>query len=154
MADSSEITDTALEAELGLWLKEHWDPEATVAEWWEQMATAGWAAPSWPAAWYGKDVSPAEAVRIQQIIAEFGALGAPGGLGLLLAGPTIALHGTDEQRRRYLPRHRHRAAGMVPVVQRARCRIGPCRVDHVGRPRRRSVDRQRAEGMDLDRDDR
>ncbi|HEY6623511.1 MAG TPA: acyl-CoA dehydrogenase family protein [Acidimicrobiales bacterium] len=102
MAESSERTDTELEAELGVWLKEHWDPDATVAEWWERLGTAGWAAPNWPAKWYGQDVSPAEAVRVQQVIAEFGALGAPGGLGLLLAGPTIAVHGTDEQRQRYL----------------------------------------------------
>ncbi len=33
----------------------------------------------------------------QQTIAEHGALGAPGGLGLLLAAPTIATHGTQEQ---------------------------------------------------------
>jgi alkylation response protein AidB-like acyl-CoA dehydrogenase len=102
MTDSSERTDTGLESELGAWLKEHWDPDSTVAEWWERLGTAGWAAPSWPEKWYGQDMSPSESVRAQQVIAEFGALGAPGGLGLLLAGPTIAVQGTDEQRQRYL----------------------------------------------------
>jgi alkylation response protein AidB-like acyl-CoA dehydrogenase len=102
MAESNERGDTGLETELVAWLKENWDPEVTVAEWWERLGTAGWAAPSWPAKWYGQDLPPSEAVRAQQIIAEFGALGAPGGLGLLLAGPTIAVQGTDEQRDRYL----------------------------------------------------
>ena len=102
MTESNEGTETGLETELVAWLKENWDPESTVAEWWERLGTAGWAAPSWPAKWYGQDMSPSEAVRAQQIIAEFGALGAPGGLGLLLAGPTIAVQGTDEQRDRYL----------------------------------------------------
>ena len=44
-----------------------------------------------------KGLSRNDAVRVQQEIAEFGALGAPGGLGLLLAAPTIATHGTQEQ---------------------------------------------------------
>jgi alkylation response protein AidB-like acyl-CoA dehydrogenase len=34
---------------------------------------------------------------VQNTIADFGALSAPGGLGLMLAAPTIATHGTQEQ---------------------------------------------------------
>ena len=65
-------------------------------------ARPGWAAPTWPEEWYGKGLSRDEAVRVQRAIADFGALGAPGGLGLMLAGPTIVTHGTDEQKERYL----------------------------------------------------
>ena len=39
----------------------------------------------------------ADAVLVAQEISGFGALGAPAGLGLLLAAPTIATHGTQEQ---------------------------------------------------------
>lgn len=46
--------------------------------------------------WTGA-VAQRRAVRVQSEIADFGALGAPGGLGLLLAAPTIATHGTQEQ---------------------------------------------------------
>ena len=89
-------------AEVKDWLSQHWDPERTVGEWWELLGTAGWAAPSLPEHSYGKGLSRDESVRVQQAITEFGALGAPGGLGLLLAAPTIATHGDEAQRERYI----------------------------------------------------
>jgi alkylation response protein AidB-like acyl-CoA dehydrogenase len=100
------VTDTTTSrdvvAEVNAWLEQNWDPDLTVAEWWERLGTSGWAAPAWPEDAFGKGVSREEAVRVQRAIADFGALGAPGGLGLLLAGPTIATHGTDEQKQEYL----------------------------------------------------
>jgi alkylation response protein AidB-like acyl-CoA dehydrogenase len=97
------MTDTAartsdVTAEVNAWLEENWDPDLTVGEWWERLGTSGWAHPSLPEDWFGKGLSREESVRVATAIAEFGALGAPGGLGLLLAGPTIATHGNDEQR--------------------------------------------------------
>jgi alkylation response protein AidB-like acyl-CoA dehydrogenase len=89
-------------ADLQKFLDSEWDPELTVGEWWEKLGAEGWSAPSWPSAWYGRDLSREESGRVGQTIAAHGALGAPGGLGLLLAGPTIATHGTDEQKQRYL----------------------------------------------------
>ena len=83
--------------ELKTWLEENWEPDLTVAQWWELLGLAGWSAPNLPTNAYGKGVSRNDAVRVGQTIAEFGALGAPAGLGLLLAAPTIATHGTQEQ---------------------------------------------------------
>ncbi len=83
--------------ELHTWLEENWDRDLTVAEWWERLGLAGWSHPTLPENAYGKGLSRNDGVRVQQTIAEFGALGAPGGLGLLLAAPTIAAHGTQEQ---------------------------------------------------------
>jgi alkylation response protein AidB-like acyl-CoA dehydrogenase len=88
--------------ELRAWLDENWDPDLTVAQWWERLGLAGWSAPAFPSNAYGRDVSRSDAVRITQEIASYGALGAPGGLGLLLAGPTIATCGTPEQIDRYV----------------------------------------------------
>jgi alkylation response protein AidB-like acyl-CoA dehydrogenase len=84
------------------WLSANWDPDLTVGEWWERLGLSGWAAPMLPENAYGKGLSRAEVVRVQEAIAEFGALPAPGGLGLLLAAPTIATHGTPEQIERYV----------------------------------------------------
>ena len=88
--------------DLKAWLDDNWDPDLTVAEWWERLGTSGWAAPTWPVEAYGKGLTRAEGVQVQRAIREFGALGTPGGLGLLLAGPTIYTHGSDEQKERYL----------------------------------------------------
>ena len=89
---SEEILD-----ELQSWLADNWDPDLTVAQWWERLGLAGWAAPTLPTNAYGRGVARSVGVRIQKAIGEFGALGAPSGLGLLLAAPTIADHGTQEQ---------------------------------------------------------
>jgi alkylation response protein AidB-like acyl-CoA dehydrogenase len=95
--DAEVVTGDELVAELSEWLKANWDPDLTVADWWERLGTAGWSAPTLPTSAYGRGVSRADAVRVAQEIGRFGALGAPGGLGLLLAAPTIAAHGTQEQ---------------------------------------------------------
>src|SRR5437763_16697582 len=102
MADTAQRTTRDVTSEVTAWLEENWDPDLTVAEWWDRLGTSGWAAPTWPEEWYGRGLSREEGVRVQQAIGEFPALGAPGGLGLLLAGPTIVTHGTDEQREHYL----------------------------------------------------
>jgi alkylation response protein AidB-like acyl-CoA dehydrogenase len=83
--------------ELRSWLEDNWDPDLTVGEWWERLGLAGWSAPGLPTNAYGRGLSRNDSVRVQAEIARFGAVGAPGGLGLLLAAPTIATHGTQEQ---------------------------------------------------------
>jgi alkylation response protein AidB-like acyl-CoA dehydrogenase len=104
MTDTADRTTTSADPvdEVKAWLADNWDPDLTVAEWWERLGTSGWGVPTWPSDWFGKDLSRAEGVRVQQAIADFGALPAPGGLGLMLAGPTIAVHGDDDQKTRYL----------------------------------------------------
>lgn len=79
------------------WLKKNWDPELTVGEWWERLGLSGWAHPALPANAYGKGLSHNEALVVAAQIRAFGALGAPAGLGMLLAAPTIAAHGTPAQ---------------------------------------------------------
>ena len=88
--------------EVTSWLEENWDTEITVGEWWDRLGTSGWAFPALPADWYGRGLSREDGIRVQQAIGKFGALGAPMGLGTLLAAPTIAVHGTEEQKERYI----------------------------------------------------
>ena len=95
------VTETAspetLLSEFRAWLSTNWDPDLTVGEWWERLGLSGWSAPTLPPNAYGKGMARADAVLVQQEMSAFGALGAPAGLGLLLAAPTIAAHGTQEQ---------------------------------------------------------
>jgi alkylation response protein AidB-like acyl-CoA dehydrogenase len=103
MTDTADrTTESDAVAEVTSWLEQNWDPELTVAEWWRRLGDSGWAVPSWPTEWYGKGLSRADAVRVQNAVAAHGALPAPGGLGLLLAGPTILVHGDEDQKKRYL----------------------------------------------------
>ena len=79
------------------WLSENWDPDLTVAQWWERLGEAGWSAPMLPVESFGRGLSTADSVAVMREIANAGALGPPSGLGLLLAAPSIATHGTPEQ---------------------------------------------------------
>ncbi len=97
-----ETTEPAVRAELRGWLTEAWDPDLTVGEWWARLADAGWAVPTWPAAWLGRDLPRELAPVVASELRAAGAIGPPAGLGMLLAGPTILAHGTDEQKARYL----------------------------------------------------
>ncbi|WP_420452982.1 acyl-CoA dehydrogenase family protein [Ilumatobacter sp.] len=95
-------TSDPVRTEIDEWLATNWDPDLSVGEWWERLGLAGWSAPTLPTNAYGHDLSRGDAVTVHDAIAEHGALPAPGGLGLLLAAPTIAAHGTDDQVERYV----------------------------------------------------
>jgi alkylation response protein AidB-like acyl-CoA dehydrogenase len=102
MATTVERGSSDVTVEVKTWLQDNWDPDLTVGEWWDRLGQSGWAAPAWPVEWYGRGLGREDAIRALRAISEFGALGPPGGLGLLLAGPTILTHGTEEQKARYL----------------------------------------------------
>lgn len=89
-------------ADIRSWLEENWDPELSVEQWWERLGLAGWSSALLPTNAYGRGLSRSDAVAVAREIAKFGAVGPPSGLGLLLAAPTIATHGTQEQIDRYV----------------------------------------------------
>ena len=94
--DAAATNEDTLD-ELHAWLDDNWDPDLTVAQWWELLGLSGWCAPTLPTNAYGKGLARSVGVQVQKAISAYGALGAPAGLGLLLAAPTIADHGTQEQ---------------------------------------------------------
>ncbi len=80
------------------------DPDArAAAEAWQQALTSrNWVAPEWPAEYGGAGLTPDEQFVLNQ---EFAAAGAPavGGSGRTLLGPTLIVHGSPEQKAKYLP---------------------------------------------------
>jgi alkylation response protein AidB-like acyl-CoA dehydrogenase len=91
-----------LRAELASWVAQRWNPDMPLREWRELLADAGWLAPSWPERWHGRGLPAwADEVVAAELIA-LGAVGAPVGLGITLAAPTILAHGSDELKERLL----------------------------------------------------
>jgi alkylation response protein AidB-like acyl-CoA dehydrogenase len=80
------------------------DPEARRAamEWHAALNERGWVAPHWPKEYGGAGLTSMEQFILNQELARAGAPNV-GGSGVSLLGPTLIVHGTDEQRRTYLP---------------------------------------------------
>jgi alkylation response protein AidB-like acyl-CoA dehydrogenase len=112
MSDDADLSTTApaenrpnaaLWGEVQTWLSENWDPDRSVDEWWKLVAAAGWTAPHFAPDQGGRGL-PRRVVRtVRSGFKSFGALRPPGGLGLLMAAPTILTHGTPEQIDRLVP---------------------------------------------------
>jgi alkylation response protein AidB-like acyl-CoA dehydrogenase len=92
----------ALRAEVVDWLEQHWDPSTSVEDWWRLVAAAGWTAPHLPVEQGGRGLHRTAGNVVRATFGEFGALRPPGGLGLLMAAPTILTHGTTEQIARHV----------------------------------------------------
>jgi len=96
-------TEAGLRDDVGAWLAANWDPDLSVHEWWARVGGAGWTAPHFPAEWGGRGYSRRSSRVVRAAFSDFGALQPPGGLGLLMAAPTILTHGTPEQIDRFVP---------------------------------------------------
>ena len=98
----ADLTEDTLRAEVRDWVKSNWDPSMSLRDWRERLVEAGWAVPSWPTRWYGRDL-PAwadEVVRSEIHRCHAVSTTATGPAGL--AGPTILEQGPDHVRERFL----------------------------------------------------
>ncbi len=103
-SEAGESAEAArVRAEAKAWFEKSWDPDLTLGDWWERFAESGWAFPTWPAGWFGHDLPSHLASVVSDERRAVGAAGPPSGIGVMMAGPTIATHATDDQRRRFLP---------------------------------------------------
>jgi alkylation response protein AidB-like acyl-CoA dehydrogenase len=100
----AEITAAQVRSEVTQWVEGAWDPDITVAEWWQRLADSGYASPMLPEELGGKGYTRDLAMAVNAALAAHGVVGPPLGLGLMLAAPTIAAHGDDAQKARYVRR--------------------------------------------------
>src|SRR3954466_7953469 len=105
-------TEAAFRDELRTWFENN-DPGSEPAgddanyawrrDWQRRLAEGGWAGVHWPREYGGRGATMTESAIFFE---ELGRSRAPlpaNVLGLLLAGPTIMIWGTDAQKERYLP---------------------------------------------------
>ena len=100
----AEISAETIRKEVNEWLDENWDPSITVSQWWIRLAASGYASPMLPTSMGGKGYARDLAMAVTNAMSVRGVVGAPMGLGLMLAAPTIAVHGSPEQQTTYIPR--------------------------------------------------
>jgi len=79
------------------------DVRAAAEEWANALKEKGWIAPHWPKEYGGAGLTPLEQFVFNQ---EMALAGAPmvGGMGVSMIGPTLIVHGSDEQKAKHLPR--------------------------------------------------
>ncbi len=106
--------DEQFRAELRAWLNEHRPPAVdipttpeeaeTLRAWHRTLHAGGWVGIHWPVEYGGRGASPAQTAIYNQELARADAPPLLGRGGISLVGPTLMAHGTDEQRRRWIPK--------------------------------------------------
>ena len=75
-----------------------------IKAWRDKLAQKGWIAPAWPKEYGGAGLSVVEQFIMNEEFAEAGLPANVGGFGVTMVGPTLIVHGTEEQKAEHLPR--------------------------------------------------
>jgi len=75
---------------------------AEIKDWYMCLSRKGWVAPAWPAEHGGMGLSPSKLMIFIEEQERWGIARAPD-MGIVMVGPLLIQHGTEEQRARYLP---------------------------------------------------
>jgi alkylation response protein AidB-like acyl-CoA dehydrogenase len=104
--------EKAFRDEVRAWLADHHpgrEPTGDEAgfefrrDWQRQLNQAGWAGVSWPTEYGGRGATLIEQAIFNEETVRSRTPQTANVLGLAMGGPTVIAHGTEEQRRRYLP---------------------------------------------------
>lgn len=113
MTDFDALSDEAFRAAVQNFLAEHHPPHlrnpakrlhwAEAKDWYLILSRHGWLAPSWPRRHGGMGLSASKQLIYVDEFERFGAARLPDH-GLILLGPLLIRHGTEEQKARFLPK--------------------------------------------------
>ncbi len=104
--------EEAFRDELRRWLQEHHPGREPVGDeasfefrrrWQGELHEAGWAGVAWPKEYGGRGATLVEQAIFNEETVRARTPQAVNVLGLAMGGPTVIVHGTEEQKRRYLP---------------------------------------------------
>ena len=71
--------------------------------WQKAMGEKGWGVPTWPKAYGGGGLTPAEARVLADEMNRVGAWNPIGGMGVMMFGPTLLEYGSEEQKQEHIP---------------------------------------------------
>ncbi|MBV9756742.1 MAG: acyl-CoA dehydrogenase family protein, partial [Alphaproteobacteria bacterium] len=107
------LADDAFRAELRAWLEANYPPAlrhpphrlhlAEVRPWYDILSRQGWLAPGWPREWGGMGLSAAKQLIYIEEFERHGCARLPDH-GIVMVGPLLIRYGTEEQKRRFLPK--------------------------------------------------
>ncbi|MFM2070760.1 MAG: hypothetical protein RLZZ623_1023 [Actinomycetota bacterium] len=89
--------------EVAEWCAANWRTDVSLREWWQRLADAGWAFPSWASGFGGGGRTAAQAREALAALGAAGVIGPPTGNAPNMGVPTVFTHGTAEQQRRFIP---------------------------------------------------
>ena len=120
-------------------------------EWQAKKTDAGYGVIQWPKEYGGAGGSTMQALIYREEEARYEVPAGVFDIGLGMCGPVLMMYADEGTKKRLLPEHGARPGHLVPALLRADRRLRPRRPAHARAARRRRLDRQRAEGVDLGR---
>jgi alkylation response protein AidB-like acyl-CoA dehydrogenase len=100
----TEPTEASVRAEVRAWLEANWNPDLGLVEWRNKLIDSGWGVPSWPKAWFGRELRMALEMVVEDEMQRIGAISVAKTGIRRLAAATLLAHGTDAQKERFLRR--------------------------------------------------
>src|SRR5215831_13412130 len=100
----TEPTEATVRAEVRAWLEANFNPDHGLVEWRNRLIDSGWGVPTWPKEWFGRELPMALELVVEEEMQRIGAVGVAKTGIRRLAAATLLVHGSDEQKQKFLRR--------------------------------------------------